>query len=177
MPQSNSNRGSSKKGASAKVSGAVRDLKPASGRKTDFTVKEIDLDDIPFAEPLEEESDFEVNRVEMDIDYEPARPPRMEVHPVKEQTVPAPAAIMEKFDESSAKELIKVRFGTFVNLIANRELEDVFEANANQQIIMSSNLLTELASSKDRREDRKIPLVFIVGIAIGVVLTYIFFST
>ncbi len=178
MQQSNSNRGSSKKGASSKASGSVRDLKPASKRKGDFTVKEIDLDDIPFADPLDEDSDFEVNKVEMDIDYEPARPPRMEVHAVKEEEPkPAPVAVMERFDEASAKEFIKVRFGTFVNLIANRELEEVFDANADQQIIMNSNLLTELASSKDRREDKKIPLVFVVGIAIGVVLTYIFFST
>lgn len=178
MPQSNSNRGSSKKGASSKVSGAVRDLKPVSKRKSDFTVKEIDLDDIPFADPLEEDSNFEVNKVEMDIDYEPARPPRMEVHAVKEEEQkPAPVAVTERLDEASAREFIKVRFGTFVNLIANRELEEVFDANADQQIIMNSNLLTELAGSKDRREDKKIPLVFVVGIAIGVVLTYIFFST
>jgi len=62
-------------------------------------------------------------------------------------------------------------------LIANHDMEDVVAANVNKEIIMDSNLLTELASSRDRREERKIPLVFLVGIAIGVVLTYIFFST
>lgn len=181
MPQSKSNKGSTKKssGGRSKSSVSVRDLEPASKKRADFTVKEIDVDDIPFAEPLmEDDNDFETEKVEMDIDYEPARPPKMEVHSVAEEAKnEPPSSIPERFDEASAKELIKVRFGTFVNLIANRQLEDVFDSNAEQQIIMNSNLLTELASSKDRREDKKIPLVFVVGIVIGIVLTYIFFST
>ncbi len=181
MSQSKSNKGSAKKTSSgkSKSSVSVRDLAPSSKKNADFMVREIDVDDIPFAEPLnDEDNDFETAKVEMDIDYEPARPPKMEVHSVKEESKPAQApSIPERFDEASATELIKVRFGTFVNLIANRELEDVFDSNAEQQIIMNSNLLTELASSKDRREDKKIPLVFVVGIVIGIVLTYIFFST
>jgi hypothetical protein len=52
----------------------------------------------------------------------------------------------------------------------------VVNSHAQEEIIMSTDLLTELAGSHDRREERKIPLVFLVGIAIGVVLTYIFFS-
>lgn len=181
MPQSKSNKGSAKKSVSGKSKSAVsiRDLEPASRKKAEFQVKGIDVDDIPFAEPLmDDDSDFETEKVKMDIDYEPARPPKMEVHSVEAEQKPAQSQTMpERFDEVSAKEFIKVRFGTFINLIANRDLEDVFASNAEQQIIMNSNLLTELASSKDKREDKKIPLVFVVGIVIGTVLTYIFFST
>ena len=167
-----------------KTASAVRDIKPSKEENT-FTIREIEDDDVPVVEPLEdsfdesEESPFETQKVEMDIEYEPARPPKMEVHSVMEEKKEEPASVatMERFDEANARELIKVRFGTFVNLIANRDLEEVFTQNAEQQLIMNSNLLTELASSKDRREEKRIPIVFLVGIAIGVVLTYIFFST
>jgi len=80
-------------------------------------------------------------------------------------------------NELFPKDVIKVKFGTFVNLVANRDMADVIADNLNEEIILSSNLLTELAGAHDRREEKKIPLVFLIGIGIGVVLTYIFFST
>lgn len=185
MAQTKSKKPGATKRTVKSKSTSVRDIKPAKKKGVEFVVKEIEDDDIPVAEPLledmQEESDFEVNKVEMDIDYEPKRPPNINVQPVKdekeeEKTEPSRTEV-ERVDESSAREFVKVRFGTFVNLIANRDLEEVFDANAEQQIIMNSNLLTELACTKDRREERKIPIVFLVGIGIGVVLTYIFFST
>ena len=41
---------------------------------------------------------------------------------------------------------------------------------------MSSNLLTELAGSVDQKGERKTPVIFLVGLAIGVVITYILIS-
>ena len=180
MAQTKSKKQDATRRTAKSKSTSVRDIKPAKKKGVEFVVKEIE-DDIPVAEPLlediQEESDFEVNKVEMDIDYEPKRPPNINVQQVKEEKAESTKDDVERVDESSAREFVKVRFGTFVNLIANRDLEEVFDANAEQQIIMNSNLLTELACTKDRREERKIPIVFLVGIGIGVVLTYIFFST
>lgn len=101
-----------------------------------------------------------------DIDFDSVRMPDMKVTSVGKDEVP-----------SDPKDVIKVKFATFVQLVASRDVADVIDVHRDQEIIMSSNLLTELASTGDTREEKKIPLVFLVGIAIGVVLTYIFFST
>lgn len=79
-------------------------------------------------------------------------------------------------DNANPRDTIKVKFGKFVQLVNSHDFADVVNSHAQEEIIMSTDLLTELAGSHDRREERKIPLVFLVGIAIGVVLTYIFFS-
>lgn len=205
MTNKKTKKSSLKKDVSTSSSGSVRDIKIVSNNKSDFVIKDIDPDDIPFVDPLDEDVVFD----DVDIDYEPVRPLKMNIHPVKD--IPKTDSFVSdnsvlssggssgggvsavtssiragggsagnlegNIDESLVKDLIKVKFSTFVSLIANRDLEDVFESNSDQQIIMNSNLLTELASSKDRREDKKIPIVFLIGIAIGIVLTYIFFST
>jgi hypothetical protein len=193
MPRTKSSTATVKKTSKRKGGSAVRDIRPKAKKKApDFTVQEIKEEDIPKVDPLREdadeferiadvreETDFKVDKVEMDIDYEPARPPKMDVKSVTEEEKEEPKSEpgFDVSDESTIKDLIKVKFGTFVQLISNRDIQDLFEANADKNIIMHSDLLTELASSRDKREERKIPLVFLVGIAIGVVLTYIFFST
>lgn len=68
---------------------------------------------------------------------------------------------------------MKVRFAKFVQLVSTRDCSDVVNANPDEEVVISSNLLTELAGAHDEREEKKIPLVFLVGLAIGVVLTYI----
>ncbi len=70
-------------------------------------------------------------------------------------------------------ELVKVKFAKFVQLVTARDCSAVIQAHEDTDIVMSSNLLTELAGAHDEHEERKIPLVFLVGLAIGVVLTYI----
>ncbi|MBD3327950.1 hypothetical protein GF340_01455 [Candidatus Peregrinibacteria bacterium] len=164
-----------------KKSSTLRDVSPK---------KKLDKDEFKVT-PLDEEADedlqndYEMEEGKIDIEYEPVRMPKMHVSSVpkggeitNDKTMKV-ASEDEKAVEAipEPKDVIKVKFGSFVNLVANHELQDVIAANANEDIIMNSTLLTELASAKDQREERKIPLVFLVGIAIGVVLTYIFFST
>lgn len=155
-----------------------------------FTIKQ--LDGAPEVEPLmddvdaleQEIADMEDSVSEnLDISYEPVRKPAMSVSAVADfnDEDPGESPLKEpvgaKLEDIAPRDLIKVRFGTFVNLVANHEMDEVVAENAEKELIMEANLLTELASSRDQREERKVPLVFLVGIAIGVVLTYIFFST
>lgn len=77
------------------------------------------------------------------------------------------------FEEAAPRDLVKVKFAKFVQLVTSRDCADVIDANLDEDVVMSSNLLTELAGAHDEREEKKIPLVFLVGLAIGVVLTYI----
>lgn len=76
-------------------------------------------------------------------------------------------------DDVEPRDFVRVKFAKFVQLVSTRDCADVVNANLDEDVVMSSNLLTELAGTHDEREEKKIPLVFLVGLAIGVVLTYI----
>lgn len=74
------------------------------------------------------------------------------------------------------KDLIKVKFEKFVQLVASRDFWQVLERHKDDDIIMSPNLLTELAAATDEKGEKKTPVIFLVGLAIGVVITYILIS-
>ncbi|MEK9133115.1 MAG: hypothetical protein AAB606_05430 [Patescibacteria group bacterium] len=79
---------------------------------------------------------------------------------------------------SEPSENVKVNFEKFVNLIAAHEFEDVMKRHADEDIILSTSLLMDLASSHPEEEEesgKKTPILIIVGIIIGVVLTYLLY--
>ncbi len=80
----------------------------------------------------------------------------------------------KKDDEPMDK--IKVKFEKFVQLVATKDFLSILEKNKDEDIIMSSNLLAELASAVEEKEERKSPVIFLVGLAIGVIITYLFIS-
>lgn len=104
-----------------------------------------------------------------------------EVKDIEEEVEEALAEMDDgvKFDSKSPvedvepRDFVRVKFAKFVQLVSTRDCADVVNANLDEDVVMSSNLLTELAGTHDEREEKKIPLVFLVGLAIGVVLTYI----
>lgn len=81
---------------------------------------------------------------------------------------PAPSNVA-----AEPKDLIKVKFEKFVQLVATKDFLSVLEKNRNEDVILSSNLLTELASAVEDKGERKSPVIFLVGLAIGVIITYL----
>lgn len=82
--------------------------------------------------------------------------------------------------ESEPSEHIKVKFSKFVQLVASRgdspEIEEVMKNHGEEDIIVNSNLLTDLASvSESDIQDKikKLPIIFLVGIIIGIIITYL----
>lgn len=71
------------------------------------------------------------------------------------------------------KDLIKVKFEKFVQLVATRDFLSILERNKNEDVVISSNLLTELASAVEEKGEKKSPVIFLVGLAIGVIITYL----
>ena len=71
------------------------------------------------------------------------------------------------------RDLIKVKFEKFVQLVATKDFLSVLERNKNEDVILSSNLLTELASAVEEKGERKSPVIFLVGLALGVIVTYL----
>ncbi|HCW32053.1 MAG: hypothetical protein UT36_C0008G0015 [Candidatus Peregrinibacteria bacterium GW2011_GWF2_39_17] len=68
---------------------------------------------------------------------------------------------------------VTINFVKFVQLVANHSFVDVVDKNSDEEIIISSNLLTDLANAHDQGGERKTPLMFLAGIVIGVILTYV----
>jgi len=129
---------------------------------------------------------FKVSRIDEDHqEYEshqltPAeeREERMQnfAEKLEEAVVKVAPAEARNLHNVEPKELIKVKFAKFVQLVASRDFLSVLEKNQDEDIIISSNLLTDLAGSVDEKGEKKVPVVFLIGLAIGVVLTYILIS-
>jgi hypothetical protein len=111
---------------------------------------------------LEEKNDddFVVHNIE-DEELEP----KMEVTNMPETT-----ALKE---EPKVSEKVKVKFSNFVQLVANHNFEQVINKNNDEDVIVSSDLLADLANSHEQEEERRIPAIFIIGVVLGVIITYI----
>lgn len=72
---------------------------------------------------------------------------------------------------------VKVKFDKFVNLVASHAYEEVFERHIDEDIIVSTDLLTDLANAHEEKSDRKMPVIFLVGIVLGVGLTWLLLRT
>ena len=72
-------------------------------------------------------------------------------------------------------EKVKVKFEKFVQLVATHDFEEVMKRHAEEDVILSTNLLTDLANAHEEapNEGKKLPIVLIVGVIIGVVITYL----
>lgn len=106
--------------------------------------------------------------------------PEFKINSIEHEKYEAP--VMGRLQATSVSELeetamkphdkVKVKFDKFVNLIATHAYEDVIDKHIDEDVIISTNLLTDLANAHEEKEDKKMPLVFIVGILLGVILTY-----
>lgn len=74
------------------------------------------------------------------------------------------------------QEKVRVSFAKFAQLVSRSDLEQVLTSNPNAEVIIDTNLLAELATPSEEEEERKIPVIFSVGLVIGIVLTYILFK-
>jgi len=122
-------------------------------KSMDGPVKSTNIDQKPIT--LKDEDEFVVRHIE---ENEP------------EPSIQNAQVVME---EPKTAEKIKVKFSNFVQLVATHNYEDVIEKNHEEDVIVSSNLLTDLANAHEQEEERRIPAIFIIGVVIGIVITYI----
>jgi len=81
-------------------------------------------------------------------------------------------------EEESLKpnDKVKIKFDKFVNLIATHAYEDIIRQHSDDDVIISTDLLADIANAHDEEESdagKKVPMIFIIGIVLGVALTYI----
>lgn len=82
-------------------------------------------------------------------------------------------------EEREPGELVKVRFDKFVQLVATHNFEEVLKNHAQEDIVMNSNLLMDLASAHEDTDDSKkqsmmIGVGVLIGLAVAVTLLKLF---
>lgn len=82
---------------------------------------------------------------------------------------------VEKVEAPEPTDKIKVKFEKFVQLVATHNFEEVLKKYAEHDIIMSSNLLTDLANAHEEVEvqNTRIPIWIICGAILGIIITYV----
>ena len=73
-----------------------------------------------------------------------------------------------------ASNMVKVKFEKFVNLIATHAYEDIVDRHARQEVIISTDLLTDLANAQEEKETVKWPLVLVLGMMLGAAVVWYF---
>ena len=70
---------------------------------------------------------------------------------------------------------VKLTFGRFVTLVANHSFEDVVDRNQDEDVILSTNLLTDLANARRFSPNTRGPLMVLGGLLFGILLGYFLF--
>ncbi len=66
---------------------------------------------------------------------------------------------------------VKISFAKFVNLVANHAYEEVVERHVDSDVIISTDLLADLANAREDKDDKKYPLL-ILGAILGAVVVW-----
>lgn len=68
---------------------------------------------------------------------------------------------------------VKIKFDKFVNLIATHAYQEIFDKHLGEDVIISTDLLADLANAHEEKEDgKKGPIFLFAGILIGVLVTW-----
>ncbi len=79
-------------------------------------------------------------------------------------------------DQDGVTDRVKIKFDKFVTLVATHTYEDILRKNADQDVIISTNLLTDLANAhEDDTGSKKVPILFAAGIVLGIVIAWLIF--
>lgn len=76
----------------------------------------------------------------------------------------------------NASDYVKITFDRFVTLVANHSFSDVVAENKHEEIIISTNLLTDLANSRRFVPSTRIPLMILGGVVVGILVGYFIFN-
>ena len=111
-------------------------------------------------EVIEDEPEFEITPMEDEGEMEMSH---MKASPIKEADLA----------EMRTAENVRVKFDKFASLVAAHATKEFVEQCRDEDVIVSTNLLTDLANSGKSDDSKKIPMIFLIGIVLGIGLTYI----
>ena len=78
-----------------------------------------------------------------------------------------------------AADKVRVKFDKFITLVATHTYEDILKKNADEDVVISTNLLTDLANAHEETDTagKKVPMLFVFGLIIGVIVTWLILRT
>lgn len=71
---------------------------------------------------------------------------------------------------------VKVKFEKFANLVVTHAYEEIIDEHRDDDVIISTDLLADLANAHEEPSDKRIPLMFVLGGVIGVIITWFLIS-
>ncbi len=124
----------------------------------------------------EDEPEFRINRVEADEDSsEHVYSDELPLGDSERSVGGISTVPLDELENAAAKphDKVKIKFDKFVELVETHDCEEVFENHMDEDIIISTDLLADLANAHEEKPDRKIPFIFVVGILLGIGLAWI----
>lgn len=82
----------------------------------------------------------------------------------------------EKESELKPSKMVGVSFNRFVLLVANHSFEEVVERNKDEEVIISTNLLTDLANARRAVPQQRGTLLALSGAVLGILIGYFLFT-
>lgn len=76
-------------------------------------------------------------------------------------------------DEANVSDRVFISFKSFMDLVASHSYNTVIENFSDSRLTVSSELLTALANAHETKSEKKIPLIFSIGLIVGVIITYL----
>ena len=93
-----------------------------------------------------------------------------QIHSMEDSDMPK--AVEDNVREITAHDRVKVKFDKFVNLIATHAYEEIFEKYNDEDVIVSTDLLADLANAHEEKQMGKMPFIFLFGILLGILAAY-----
>ncbi|KKP40153.1 MAG: hypothetical protein UR28_C0002G0010 [Candidatus Peregrinibacteria bacterium GW2011_GWF2_33_10] len=82
--------------------------------------------------------------------------------------------IEEETETQEPSTKVKIKFGKFVELVAKHSFLEIIENNADQEVVIDSNLLADLANADEPKDLEYPKWAFVVaGVVLGAILVYI----
>lgn len=92
-------------------------------------------------------------------------------------TIPDPSEQgVESMQQAEESDYVHVKFQKFVQLVASHNFEEVMKEHGSDDILVSPDLITDLANAHEESEmgeGRKLPVMLLVGIILGIIVTYL----
>lgn len=102
--------------------------------------------------------------------------PEFKINRVPEASHVASATPLSDHENATmhASDKVKVKFDKFVNLIATHAYQEIFDKHVNEDVIISTDLLADLANAHEEKDDgKKVPVYVLVGVLVGVLVTWL----
>jgi len=76
-------------------------------------------------------------------------------------------------DESTISDRVMISFKSFMDLVASHSYNKVIDDLGDSKVTVESELLTALANAHETKSEKRVPLIFSIGLIAGVIIAYL----